>query len=120
MSPLDGVGIMHIQGWEELLMAVFTDYIHQHAQIFINIILSMRIRTFLVASQAFEYYLNPLALNFEWFLERSAVNILGIIQQQLKTIIDCVDLVFCSPCHLYCVVHVPFICVEVGITSQEI
>ena len=40
----------------------------------------MRSRTSLVKSQAFEYYLNPLALNFEWFLERSAVNILGIIE----------------------------------------
>lgn len=44
-------------------------------------------------SQVFEYYLNPLFLNYELFIERSAVNILGLIEQQLK-ISDCVALVF--------------------------
>jgi len=46
-------------------------------------------RALLVKSRVFEYYLNPLFLNYELFIERSAVNILGLIEQQLK-IIDCV------------------------------
>lgn len=104
MSFLNGMGSMHIQGWEKLLMAVFTGNIHQHAQIFINIVFSVESSMMLVNSQASEFDLNCSVLSCELFIERSSVNILGIIEQLLKMITVCVDLVFCSAC-LYIVLY---------------
>lgn len=80
MSFLNGMGSMHIQGWEKLLMALFTGSIHQHAYSFINVVFSVGSRMMLVNSQASEFDLNCSVLSCELFMERSAVNILGIIE----------------------------------------
>lgn len=102
MSFLNGTGSMHIQGWEKLLMAVFTGNIHQHAQIFINIFFSVGSSMMLVNSQASEFDMNCSVLSCELFIERSAVSILDIIEQLLKMITVCVDLVFCSLAFILC------------------
>lgn len=95
--PLDGLDGRYISGWEELEISVYRQST-QNTYIFIGIIFSVRNKALLVNSQNFKYYLNPVILNCELVIDRSAMYILGLLEQQLKMITDRVDLVFCFPC----------------------